>query len=157
MFKSSESLSMLSDMKRSGEPRSRDSSRERTPSPGLKLSSSEGKKSSLFTVDSLLAPHHHRDTVQDIGELSPPATPPSPPILKPLAMPNNHPLFLLIRFHTLETYFSLDFHSHIRPLSTHGQVSSSHRRVIIWMTTPQVSTFFHPSISSIIILIQSAW
>ena len=61
-------------------------------------SSPKEKKSSLFTVDSLLAGgshhHQHKDSVMvhDYSDLSPPATPPSPAVHKPMPMPNS-PLF----------------------------------------------------------------
>jgi hypothetical protein len=96
---------MLSDLKLlSGERRSMSplvkvrQSRERSSSPVSPKMVSEGKsnKSSLFTVDSLLAGgRHHRDNglvVHEFSDLSPPATPPSPAVMKPLAMPNS-PIF----------------------------------------------------------------
>lgn len=70
-----------------------------TMTKGSIVERKSGNKSSLFTVDSLLAggPHnHHKDNnnmvVHEFSDLSPPATPPSPAVHKPMAMPNS-PMF----------------------------------------------------------------
>lgn len=102
-------MKMLSDLK-SLERSRRESSGSTSPSGGRRTPPSPktdagGKKSSLFTVDSLLASHHQNNNnnhhhhnsrdhhpVHEFSDLSPPATPPSPAIVRPSPM-SNSPLF----------------------------------------------------------------
>jgi len=109
LLSGSEGREMLSPGKTSAKVKSK-SERHRSTSPASsserlsKRLSGEGikSKSSLFTVDSLLAGGpNHKDSndghnsnfvVHEFNDLSPPATPPSPAVLKPLAMPNS-PIF----------------------------------------------------------------
>lgn len=86
----------------------------RSSTPPSSTETTKSSKSSLFTVDSLLSggsSHHHQKErnlssrsstssssshngimVHEYNDLSPPATPPSPAVLKPLPVPNS-PMF----------------------------------------------------------------